>query len=76
MDFETAVNAIKNFFEGDYFCIGNVVESALVKGEEQGPFECFDQVTVDQGGGGITGDDFHGTAYFHIGNGRWASVEY
>lgn len=76
MDFETVVIAIANFFEGEYFCIGKVVTIDQVKGEEQGPFEALDKVVVDQNGGGITGDDFHGTAYFHLGNDRWASAEY
>jgi hypothetical protein len=76
MDYETVVSAIAEFFEGEYFCIGKVVGIEKVKGEEQDAFGVFDRVYVDQGGGGITGDDFHGTAYFHIGNAKYATAEY
>lgn len=76
MDYETVVNEIAAFFAGEYFCIGKIVGVDRVKGQEQDPFGIFDLVYVDHGGGGYTGDDFHGTAYFHIGNAKYASVEY
>lgn len=76
MDYETVVNEIQKYFDCEYHCIGNVVGIEKVKGEEQDAFGVFDRVYIDQGGGGITGDDFHGTAYFHIGNAKYATVEY
>lgn len=79
MDYEIVVNAIAEFFDGEYFHIGKIVDESQVAGEPQHDcedFEHFDKVYVSQGGGGFTGDDFHGTAYFHIGNGRYATAEY
>lgn len=79
MDYETVVNAIVDFFEGEFFYIGKTVDESQVRGEPQHDctdFEHFDKVFVNQGGGGLSGDDFHGTAYFHIGNGRYATANY
>lgn len=76
MDYEAVVNEIEQFFSGEYFHVGKIVGLERVKGEEQDAFGIFDRVYVDQGGGGIAGDDFHGTAYFHIGDAKFASVEY
>lgn len=78
--FEIITDAITEFFEGEYFVIGKVVDGSKVRGEQQvfseKEFPEFDKIFVDQGGGGITGDDFHGTAFFHLGNDRWATAEY
>ena len=84
MDYETVVNGIEAFFEGEYRCIGATVDEDQVRGEPQHDpdsigskeFAPFDKVFVEQGGGGMTGDDFHGTAFFHIGAGRYATATY
>lgn len=76
MNFEKVVEGIEEYFEGEYFCIGRVVDKEKVKGDEQDPSKAFSKIFVDQGGGGMTGDDFHGTAYFHLGKGRYATASY
>lgn len=76
MDYESVISLMHKFFYGEYFCPGKVVIASDIKGEKQDPFGEFDPVYVDQGGGGITGDDFHGTVYFHIGGGKFATAEY
>jgi hypothetical protein len=77
--YETVFNGMIDFFEGEHFIPGKVVDESSVKGQPQhdcNEYEPFDKVFVEQGGGGITGDDFHGTVYFHIGGGRYATAEY
>lgn len=78
--FEIITDAITEFFEGEYFVIGKVVDGSKVRGDQQvdsaEEYPPFDKIFVEQGGGGITGDDFHGTAFFHLGNDRWATAEY
>lgn len=76
MDYEAVLSAMSEFFEGQFFEVGKAVSKAEVKGSEEDPFKIFDKVYVDQGGGGFTGDDFHGTVYFHIGNDRFATAHY
>jgi hypothetical protein len=76
MEYEKVINTMAEFFEGEYFNAGQVVSKDKVRGEKQDPFGPFKQVYVNQGGGGMSGDDFHGVAYFGIGKGRFASAEY
>jgi hypothetical protein len=71
MDIHTAINGVKSFFDGEYFSITDtayISEIAAERMQRQAGDDCkpFDHCFVDQGGGGITGDDFHGTVYFHI----------
>lgn len=74
-----AVAGIAEFFEGEYHSgITGIVDASKVRGERVED-ECrpeFDHCYVTQGGGGFDGDDFHGTVYFHIGNGEYATVDY
>jgi len=74
-----AVAGIAEFFEGEYHSgITGIVDASKVRGERVDD-ECrpeFDHYYVTQGGGGFDGDDFHGTVYFHIGNGEYATVDY
>lgn len=74
-----AIEGVREFFDGEYHSgITGIVDASKVRGERVED-ECrpeFDHCYVTQGGGGITGDDFHGTAYFHIGNGEYATVDY
>ena len=84
MDYEKVVDGIEEFFEGEYHWIGKTVDESQVRGEPQHDpdsggskaFAPFDKVFVEQDGGGMTGDDFHGTAFFHIGGGRYATATY
>lgn len=74
-----AVAGIAEFFEGEYHSgITGIVDASKVRGERVED-ECrpeFDHCYVTQDGGGFDGDDFHGTVYFHIGNGEYATVDY
>ena len=76
---KTAVEGVEAFFDGEYWQgITGVVDSTKVHGQRQDD-ECqpeFDHCYVDQDGGGITGDDFHGTVYFHVGQGLYLTVPY
>jgi hypothetical protein len=76
MDYETVLNAMSEFFEGQFFEVGKVVSKEKIKGTEEDPFKIFNKVYVEQDGGGFSGDDFHGTVYFHIGNDRFATASY
>ena len=80
MDLEKAVNGVAEFFDGDYFRIGRVVDRKKVPaGAQRLTDECrpaFNHCFVNQGGGGFTGDDFHGTVYFYIGGAKYLSVAY
>ena len=73
-----AVAGIAEFFEGEYHSgITGIVDASKVRGERVED-ECrpeFDHCYVTQDGGGFDGDDFHGTVYFHIGNGEYATVD-
>lgn len=78
MDIKTAIDGVAEFFDGDFFIIKSVVDVSQVRGdrEDDDCVPAFDHCFVDQGGGGITGDDFHGTVYFHIGAAEYLAVEY
>lgn len=77
-DLKIAMSGAHAFFEGEYFWLMGIVDSSQVKGQRQED-ECkpeFDHCFVDQDGGGITGDDFHGCVYFHIGSGEYLKASY
>lgn len=77
-DLKTALDGVQNFFDGEYFHIGKIMDFCQVRGQRQDE-DCppeFDHCFVDQGDGGITGDDFHGTAFFHLGAGQYLTAEY
>lgn len=78
MDIKAAISGVVAFFDGDFFHIKSVVDASIVKGQRQTD-ECrpeFDHCFVDQGGGGFTGDDHHGTVYFHLGGSEYLAVDY
>lgn len=77
IDIKTAVQGVAAFFNGEWYRIKDVVSDKNARGERQDD-EChpFDHCLIDQGGGGIYGDDFHGTVYFHIGDSEYLSAEY
>ena len=74
-----AIAGIHEFFDSEcHSGITGIVDTSKVCGDRIED-ECrptFDHCYVNQGGGGITGYDFHGTVYFHIGNGEYATVDY
>lgn len=77
-DLKTALDGVKNFFDGEYFHIDEIVDASQVCGQKQEE-ECqpeFDHCFVNQSGGGITGDDYHGTVFFHVGAGQYLTVRY
>jgi hypothetical protein len=65
------------FFDGEWFHVEGVLPRKKVSGDRQDD-ECapFDRCMIDQCGGDITGDDFHGTMYFHIGGSEYLAVAY
>ena len=76
IDIKTAVQGVAAFFDGEWYRIKDVVSDKTARGERQDECHPFDHCLVDQGGGGIAGDDFHGTVYFHIGDSEYLSAEY
>lgn len=82
IDIKAAIEGVQNFFDGEHFSVQRIVRSGvdeeMVNGQFQQGIECkpFDHCYVNQGGGGITGDDFHGTVYFHIGSGDYLAADY
>lgn len=80
MDLEQAINGVAEFFEGDHHYIESVItEDRVPKNAQRQTDECrpaFDHCYVVQGGGGFTGDDFHGTVYFSIGGDKYLAVGY
>ena len=77
-DLKTALHGVQNFFDGDYFHIDKIVDASQVRGQRQEE-DCspeFDHCFVDQSGGGISGDDYHGTVFFHLGDGQYLTAEY
>lgn len=78
MDIKTAIDGVAEFFDGEFFHVKSVVDASQARGQRQED-ECrpaFDHCFVDQDSGGITGDDYHGTVYFHIGAAEYLAVEY
>lgn len=78
MDLKVALEGVKEFFEDEWYDIDSVVPATAVTGQRQEE-ECrphFDHCFVDQGGGGFSGDDFHGTVFFYIGDNEYLSVQY
>lgn len=77
VDLKTAIAGVAEFFDGEYYRIKSVVPRKQASGDRQDD-EChpFDHCLIDQDGGGVTGDDFHGTVYFHIGDSEYMAVEY
>lgn len=81
MDAIEAIKGIKNYFKDEYFSLNDIAYASEInvnKAQKQEGGECkpFDHCYIDQGGGGLTGDDFHGMAYFHCGNNQYLVVEY
>lgn len=81
MDLKTALNGVAEFFNGEYFNPKKVVSEAIAKrpGGQRQTDECrptFDHCFVHQDSGGVTGDDFHGTVYFHIGGKEYLAVDF
>lgn len=77
-DLQTALTGVAGFFDGEFHRIKGIVSSEQARGQRQED-ECqpeFDHCFVDQDSGGYTGDDFHGTVYFHIGDGQYLAVEF
>lgn len=77
----TAIDGVKTFFEGDYFSITDTAALSEIdtdRMQKQDGDDCkpFDHCFVDQNGGGITGDDFHGVVYFHIDEKKYLVVDY
>jgi len=69
---------VKKFFDDEYFHIDEIVDASQVCGQKQEE-ECqpeFDHCFVNQSGGGITDDDYHGTVFFHVGAGQYLTVGY
>jgi len=81
MDIQEAITGIKSFFDGEYFAIidtAYISEIAEEKMQRQEGEDCppFDHCYVNQGGGGMSGDDFHGTVYFHIKDQQYIVADY
>jgi len=71
MNISEAVKGVKDFFEGEYFSITDIahvseIEVGRMQMQQGDDCKPFDHCFVDQDGGGITGDDFHGTVYFYV----------
>lgn len=77
MDLKQALQGVAAFFDRDWYRIKGIVPQRNARGERQRD-ECqpFNHCLIDQDGGGITGDDFHGTVYFYIGDSEYLAVEY
>ena len=79
MDILDAVNGVKNFFDGEYYSLTNTAALTEIETEDmQRQTECdpFDHCYVDQGDGGMSGDDFHGIVYFHVGDEKYLVADY
>jgi hypothetical protein len=81
MEATKAIDAIKNYFEGEYFAIVSTCSSLAVpeRAEKQigKDSEPFDHIFVDQDyGGGATDDDYHGCVYFPVEDGRYIVADY
>lgn len=73
-----ALDGISAFFDNEFHIVRGLVDATKARGQRQ-VSECqpfFDHCLVNQGGGGFTDDDFHGTVYFHISDDQYLAVEY
>lgn len=73
-----ALDGISAFFDNEFHIVHGLVDATKARGQRQFS-ECqpfFDHCFVNQGGGGFTDDDFHGTVYFHISDDQYLAVEY
>lgn len=75
MNFIETINAISEEMQDcSYLCFPTIVDEP--KGKRQdADTDFFDHVFVDQSCG-IAGDDWHGTVYFPIPNGKYIAVEF
>lgn len=77
-----ALDGISAFFDNEFHLIRGIVDSERAQGQrgwQRQEEECrpeFDHCFVHQDSGGHTGDDFHGTVYFFIGDDKYLAVEY
>jgi hypothetical protein len=77
-----ALEGISAFFDNEFHLIRGIVDSERARGQRSGQRqeeECrpvFDHCFVHQDSGGHSGDDFHGTVYFFIGDDQYLAVEY
>lgn len=80
MKVQTAIAAVEEFFEGEYHHVMAVKqfdsEARKKLGQRQDDCKSFHHCYVDQDGGGMTGDDFHGKVYFNIEKNDYLVVEY
>lgn len=79
MDLQKAIWGVKSYFGKEYFSIHDtayISEEAEKNLQRHSACPPFEHCLIDQGGGGITGDDFHGTAFFHIAERQYLVVEY
>lgn len=84
---DEANEAVDEFFEDEGFSRYEGIvefrcfEEYLVSdegrhGQLQRDLSYFDHCFVKQGGGGVSGDDYHGSVFFHLGNQRYLEVSY
>lgn len=80
MKIQTAIKAVEDFFEGEFFSIGRVKqydsEQRKKLGQRQDDCNSFHHCYVDQDGGGMSGDDYHGVVYFNIEKNDYLVVSY
>lgn len=71
MHIETALNAIKDWYEGEGFQIGEITDAAKGSTEDFDQSEVFLSVRGEQRPVGIEGDSFQGEIYFEYENGKY-----
>lgn len=78
MNVREAFKGIAAFFGDDAYQIGNMVRHTEVRGQKETGDDCspFDHCYVDQHRIGLSDDDFHGTVFFHIGDGDYIAATY
>lgn len=81
MDLIDGVTHAAQWLEQDcsYWAIKCITMIPAIKALEYGQrqeCEFFGHCYVDQSGGGMTGDDFHGMVYFHIEGDHYLVAEY
>lgn len=76
------LQAAERFFEGEYWQIEGANNLTITPAgdretvDDRPEIAPFDHVFIDQGGGGETGDDFHGRVYWPIGGGSYLVTSY